>query len=174
MGNIKDIFGGEAFDAEAQDAPRSFEPIPAGSYRLEIQDAEVKATTAGNGQYLKVELAVIDGEYEGRRVFCNFNLQNPSAEAERIGREQFGALCRAAKKPKVSDANELLGLQFEARVKIRPARDGYNAQNEIDPATCKPLDGTPAAKTAAAPASRTATQSSGAKTPPWASKGKAA
>jgi hypothetical protein len=104
-------------------------------------------------------------------VFSNFNLQNQSAEAERIGREQFGALCRAIGKAKVSDANELIGGQFEARVKVRPASGQYSAQNEIDPATCKQLEGS---KPAPAAQKSPAQASGGGKAPPWADKSRAA
>jgi hypothetical protein len=167
MSDLTNIFGG-AFDAEAQDAPQSFEPFPVGTYAFEISDAEVKDTSSGTGKYLKTELTVIGPEYVGRKVFANFNLQNASAEAERIGREQFGALCRAIGKPKVGDANELIGGQFQAKVKIRPARDNYNAQNEIEPASCQPLTGAAASKPAAQPAARAAAPASSTKAPPWA------
>lgn len=161
MSNIGEIFGGE-FDANAQEAPASFDPFPVGVYTFTVASAAMKHTKDGTGQYVSCELTVTGPTHEGRKVFCNFNLQNRSAEAERIGQQQFGALCRAVGLSRIKDTDELIGTEFSAKVRIRPAKDGYAAQNEIQPETCAPLAGAPTAPPAPA--------TSAAKPAPWAKK----
>ena len=142
----------------------SYDPIPDGEYVLKALDAEEKATSAGTGSYIKVKFEVVKGEYTGRLIWQNFNINNPSEKAQRIGRQQMVAWATACGKPDADDTDKLLEKQFTAAVSIEKGTGGYSDSNRIKaflfnqeaaPAKAAPK---PAAKPApaAAPASKSA------------------
>lgn len=142
----------------------SYDPIPDGEYVLKALDAEEKATSAGTGSYIKVKFEVVKGEYTGRLIWQNFNINNPSEKAQRIGRQQMVAWATACGKPDADDTDKLLDKPFSAAVSIEKGTGGYSDSNRIKaflfnqeaaPAKAAPK---PAAKAApaAAPASKSA------------------
>ena len=142
----------------------SYDPIPDGEYVLKALDAEEKATSAGTGSYIKVKFEVVKGEYTGRLIWQNFNINNPSEKAQRIGRQQMVAWATACGKPDADDTDKLLDKPFSAAVSIEKGTGGYSDSNRIQaflfnqeaaPAKAAPK---PAAKPApaAAPASKSA------------------
>lgn len=142
----------------------SYDPIPDGEYVLKALDAEEKATSAGTGSYIKVKFEVVKGEYTGRLIWQNFNINNPSEKAQRIGRQQMVAWATACGKPDADDTDKLLDKPFSAAVSIEKGTGGYSDSNRIKaflfnqeaaPAKAAPK---PAAKPApaVAPASKSA------------------
>jgi hypothetical protein len=71
--------------------PAEYDPIPDGEYVLKALDAEEKETSRGDGSYIKAKFEVVKGEYAGRLLWQNFNINNPSEKAQRIGRQQLVA-----------------------------------------------------------------------------------
>ena len=142
----------------------SYDPIPDGEYVLKALDAEEKATSAGTGSYIKAKFEVVKGEFAGRLIWQNFNVNNPSEKAQRIGRQQMVAWATACGKPDADDTDKLLEKPFRAAVSIEKGTGGYSDSNRIKaflfnqeaaPAKAAPK---PAAKPApaAAPASKSA------------------
>jgi hypothetical protein len=142
----------------------SYDPIPEGEYVLKALDAEEKTTSAGTGSYIKAKFEVVKGEYTGRLIWQNFNINNPSEKAQRIGRQQLVAWAAACGKPDADDTDKLLEKPFTAAVSIEKGTGGYADSNRIKafmfnqeaaPAKAAPK---PAAKPApaAAPASKSA------------------
>lgn len=66
----------------------SFTPLKEGWYRAMIDGALLKPTQSG-GHRVAVQMTVLDTVGRGRKLFGSFNIQNPSAEAQRIGQGQF-------------------------------------------------------------------------------------
>jgi len=124
----------------------SFDPIPEGEYTLKATDAEEKQTKAGTGSYIATAFEVVKGQYAGRKVWLNFNINNPSEKAQKIGRQQLVSWATAAGKPDADDTDKLLGVPFSAAVGIEPARDGYAARNEIKAFLFTAVPGSPAPK----------------------------
>lgn len=149
----------------ADEMPKSensgFDPIPAGWYEANITSAELKATKAGSGQYIKVRYDITGPTHQGRVVFGNLNIRNPNPKAEEIGRQQLGELMRAIGLPKVTDTDELIGASIKIKVSVR-TQEGYDPTNDVKGfANIGKMPGnvTASAPTATAPA-RAA--------PPWA------
>lgn len=162
MAKLTDILGQE-FDSGAVDPQQSFDVLPAGMYSLEITDAEVKDTKAGNGKLMKITHDVIDPEeFAGRKVWANITLRNPNAQAEQIGAQQLSGLCRAAGIGVLQDSDELIGKIVRAKIGIKPASGQYAEQNVVK--AYETANAAPAAKPAA-PAKPAA-----AKTAPWQKK----
>lgn len=121
----------EGFNANDVDPGQSFEPLPRGKYAAIIVASEVKETKKGDGQYLSLRFKIVEGDYENRTIFANLNMVNPSADAQRIARQQFSAICHATGVLSPADTSELHGIPIMITVKIRPATDAFPASNDI-------------------------------------------
>ena len=69
---------GETFDATAVEPNKPLEPLPPGRDVVQIVNSEMRPTKDGMGQYLWLELDVLEGEYAGRKLFDRLNLVNSS------------------------------------------------------------------------------------------------
>ena len=148
----------------------NFEPLPEGWYNATITGAEVKATNAGNGKYISCKYTITGPTHQGRVVFGNLNIKNPSTKAEEIGRQQLGEIMRAIGLAKVQDTDQLIGGNLGIKLTVKT---GDYAGNEIR--GYRALGGaataavTPFKPAGAAPAAKSATPNKfGAS--PWAKK----
>ena|SRR3990167_7726404 len=131
-GDIASIVGGEAQATDPENARTGdFEPMPAGWYPFSIDKVEIRDTNAKTGKYLWLELTVIGERYANRKVFPKITLQNPNAKAVEIGMRDLGDLALACGLQALADTQQVIGKQVDARLKIRPAEKGYEAQNEV-------------------------------------------
>ena len=135
----------------------SYEPIPEGEYILKALEAEEKETNRGDGSYIKTKFEVVKGEYAGRLLWQNFNINNPNEKAQNIGRQQLVAWATACGKPDADDTDKLLEKPFKASVVIEPGKNGYKDSNKIK-AFLFNQDDAPARK--AAPAAKPAPKAS--------------
>lgn len=112
------------FNANEVEPSVGFEPLPAGKYQAIIVDSEMKATKAGNGQYLQLELEVIDGELKGRKVWDRLNLDNPNSQAVEIARATLSAICRSVKVMEPKDSIDLHNLPLTITVACKKLDSG--------------------------------------------------
>lgn len=87
-----------------------------GTYLVEVEDAEVRDTKSGSGQYIRVVFAEVDGR---RKYYNNYNVHNANPKTESIAREQFAALHHAMGLPKVDDTDELIGRRVKLVIGVR-------------------------------------------------------
>lgn len=164
------------FDATTVEPAQPFDVIPAGKYVCQITNSEMRPTKGGDGQYLWLELAILEGEFANRRLFDRLNIVNSNQQAVDIARRQLSALTGACGKTYIDDSEELHLIPITVTVRVRPAKGDYDASNEIR--GYEPLSGAaprpaPATRTAAAapttvaPAAQRA--AAGGATPPWRS-----
>ena len=142
----------------------SFEPLPAGWYTSTISQAELKATKAGNGQYIKLRYDITGPSHQGRVVFGNLNIKNANPKAEEIGRQQLGEIMRAIGLAKVTDTDQLIGGQISIKLDVKQD-EKYGASNEVR--GYKSVSGSAAPVAASSPASAPASTKAA---PPWAKK----
>ena len=64
-----DLTGFHALEIEPA---TSYEPLPSNWYKCVITDTEKKPTKAMTGSYLQLTIEVIEGEYQGRKVFDQY------------------------------------------------------------------------------------------------------
>lgn len=69
--------------------------IPKGDYPMVIIKMEEKATKAGTGKLLNVQLQITKGQFQNKTVFDRFNVVNPNPVAQNIGRQQLKAMLKA-------------------------------------------------------------------------------
>lgn len=136
---------------------RSYGVIPPGKYAAVINNTDIKATKAGDGQYLEIEFQIIDGDYAGRRVWERLNINNPNKKAEDIARERLAGLCQALGIATLTDSDQLIdgqvvmGLEIDRKEPDRNRVSGFYAMDAA-PATAPAKPAAPAP--AAAPAGR--------------------
>lgn len=142
----------------------NFEPLPAGWYTATINQAELKATKANNGQYIKLRYDITGPSHQGRVVFGNLNIKNANPKAEEIGRQQLGDIMRAIGLAKVTDTDQLIGGQIGIKLEVKQDEQ-YGPSNEVK--GFKSLSGS-AAPAAAMPSA--SAPAAGKTAPPWAKK----
>ena len=107
-----------------------FAPIPAGDYEAVIVGSEMKDTKEGGGKYLKLELQVLSGPYQNRKLFTNLNLVNKNEQAVQIAKGTLSAICRAVGVLTPKESSELHNKPMIVTVKIRKGDGEYDDQNE--------------------------------------------
>ena len=153
---------------EPASAPQERQPLPDGTYKAVITDSEMRATKAGTGHYLNFTWEITSGEHRGRKVWANYNVDNPNEKAVEIAKRDLASVCTAMGKNGFEDSQDLHFHEIEVLVKIREASNGYAASNEIKgysaPAGAAPpppaAPVAPAAEAAPAPLEEKTT-------PPW-------
>lgn len=122
--------GETGFDARAVEPNEGFDIMPAGEYDAAIVASEVKQTTNGDGKYLKLELQILNGQYQNRKVWDNLNIWNPNAQAVQIAKGTLSAICRAVNVLTPNDSAELHNKPL--RVKLAVKKDAeYGDRNVI-------------------------------------------
>lgn len=129
---------GGTFDANNVEPSAPRELLPPGDYVVQIVESEMADTKGGNGQMLKLTMDIIDGPYQGRKLWDNLNLVNPSTQAVEIAQRTLSAICHATGQLTVSDSEQLHFKPMIATVKTKPPghreKDGYvheNGKNEV-------------------------------------------
>jgi len=120
-----------AYTADYQDAEEmSFDPVPIGKYAVVIEESDYLDAKSGNGRYLKLVYQIIDGEYKGKKLFNNLNLENNNQQAVQIARRSLNAICQAVDVQDIEDSAELHNIPLMVEVGIKNNAD-YGPQNVI-------------------------------------------
>lgn len=119
------------FDATTIEPAGTYEPLPPGRYSAHIIQSEMRVTKDGQGQYLWLEIEVLEGDCQGRRLYERLNLINANEKAVEIARRALSSICHAVGKMQVSDSEELHFIMFYVDVKVQPPKDGYGASNTM-------------------------------------------
>ncbi len=168
------------FDA-SQVAPKSsFAPIPAGVYLAHITESDVVPLKSGNGMALKMTFEILDGQFKGRKIWENLNIQHTNPDTQKYAQSDLSAICHATGNIKLNETSALHFKPVKIKVTIRPASGGYDEGNAIkgyESATgAKPaVFSAPAAPAANAPAApgvapAAAPAAPAANVPAWARK----
>ena len=117
------------FNAGDYDPADDFAPLPAGEYVVMITEGAVDYTSKG-GQMVKLTYTVMDGEFQGRKLWSNHNIVNNSPKAEEIARKEISRIAHAIGQPKLSDTDQLLNQVVRVTAIVKQDV-GYNPKNEI-------------------------------------------
>jgi hypothetical protein len=125
MGNLA------GFNANNHEPSSGFELIPPGDYEACIVASELKPTKKGDGKVLEIQVSIINGPCQNRKLFDRLNINNPSEECQRIGRGTLSAICRAVGKLEPNDSSELHMLALRITVGTRKREDTGDIVNVI-------------------------------------------
>ena len=119
------------FDANTVEPNDSFDPLPNGDYLCIITASEMKPTKAGDGAFLELELQVLDGPHQGRKLWDRLNLNNANETAVRIARGALSSICRAVGIPQPQDSCELHDLPLLVKVACKKRDDNDELANVV-------------------------------------------
>ena len=151
------------FDAQTVEPNDSFDPISNGDYLCIITTSEMKPTKAGDGAYLELELQVIEGPYQGRKLWDRLNLNNANETTVKIAKGTLSAICRAVGVLQPTDSCELHDLPLVAKVACKKRDDTEELTNVIK--SYKKRDAVET--TSVAPSQAPVTTAAASSTPPW-------
>ena len=84
---------GSTFDATGIEPTQTLEVLPPGKYPAQIVNSDLRLTKDGMGQYLFLEIDVLEGPYQGRKLFDRLNLVNANPQAVEIAQRTLSAIC---------------------------------------------------------------------------------
>ena len=117
------------FNIDLSDVSESGLP-PAGNYTAVVEDAVIKDTKAGTGQYLNVRWKIVGGDHAGSSFFSMYNFKNPNPKAEQIGKGQLKTIMRlAGKDPTKVNPSLLQGCRVGVTIAIE--NDDYGDKVKI-------------------------------------------
>jgi len=126
------------YNADEVEPAGSFDPLPAGEYTVVIEDTDEKDNKAGTGSYLKVVYNVVEGEYQGRKLFENLNLHFDDVEenekhatAVKIANGKLRSICFAVGNHVPQDTEELHNIPFIVIVGLKKGNDDYPEPQNI-------------------------------------------
>ena len=102
------------------------ETLPDDDYVAVIDSSEEKRTKAGTGSYLELRFEVIEGPFNGRKLWSRLNLKNPSDKAVEIAEAELAAICKAVgiETPNVSEDLHDKPLMIKVRSEERADKPG--------------------------------------------------
>ena len=109
-----------SFDATSVEPTTAYELLPAGKYRAQIVESEMRVTRNGMGQFLWLMLDILDGEQKGRKIFDQLNLVNPNPTTVEIAQRTLSAICHATGQLQVADSEQLHFRPMLVSVKFEP------------------------------------------------------
>ena len=166
---------GSTFDATGVEPAQSLEVLPPGKYPVQIVKSDIRLTKDGMGQYLFLEIDVLEGPYQGRKLFDRLNLVNANPQTVEIAQRTLSAICHATGRLQVQDSEELHLIPLIAVVQVQPPKNGYGESNKV---RYQPLERAPqvaapqpqrttAPQPAATPAPQPRPAASGFTSAPW-------
>lgn len=114
---------GGTFDANQVEPNAPYEVIPEGEYRIQITNSSMENTKDNTGQYLKLELEIMEGQQAGRKLFDRLNLVNRNQQAMEIAQRTLSAICHAVGVLTVNDSEQLHMRPMLAKVKVVDRKD---------------------------------------------------
>lgn len=151
------------------------ENIPAGFYQAIVVESGGKSDNPntcpdglvtsknGKGRYLPMTFEVIEGDFKGRQIFKNFNLENVNTQAVNIARSEIKSLLLAigwdfSTKPSgPDDTSEIHMIPLTIQVVIRVDKNTGDERNEIKKFMPRAAPGSAPMQRSSAPVSPAAT-----------------
>ena len=123
------------FNPEAE-AAADFSAIPSGEYLAHVVDSDMKPTKKNDGEYLELVHEILDGEFKGRRIWANLNLDNPNAQAVEIANRQMASIREATGVLNPTDSQQLHYKPMVIRVDFTPSgttqKNGYTTNKDTN------------------------------------------
>ncbi len=112
---------GMTFDSSTVEVRNDFSPLPPGPQNLMITSSELKQTSKG-GEMIVLEIDVVDGEHQGRKLFERLNIKNDNQKAVDIAFRTLAEIVKAVGKTTIKDTEELHNKRFVGVLSVEPAK----------------------------------------------------
>ena len=120
--------------------PDEFSPIPEGNYNVIVSKTEYTTKESGR-ESIDLSLKVLDGPYANRYLNLSIVMALPPGEDEEankrketclnISQKTLHQLLSLSGLSAIEDTDELLNRTFTVKVGSTPAKDGYDARNDV-------------------------------------------
>lgn len=97
------------------------ENIPAGNYRVNIQEITEKTSKGGN-LYLSFKFRILEGTETGKLLFDTINLYHPKEIVKIIAKKKLDGIAYALGLQKITHTQELLNRPMQVRVKEKEGK----------------------------------------------------
>ena len=104
--------------------------LPPNSYICTITKTDMLPTREGNGRYILIIFKVESGEYKGRKIFQNFNIENKNEQAVEISKRNLSQLCNALGIESFSDTDDLLNKEVIVKIGLNNKLFGFKKLEE--------------------------------------------
>lgn len=132
------------------------EPVPAGRYSAMITDSTIKATKAGDGQYIELVWEIIGGPHNARRWWQMYQVENKNPKAVQMAQADLSAICKAMGREGFDMTEDLHNHEIVVDLEIE-TQAGWSDKNRVPflgyhAASAAPVAPAPAAPAPSAPA----------------------
>ena len=122
-----------------------FTPIPAGRYRVFIDQVSIVELKNYAGKGARVQFKVMDGAFQKRLLSSLYSIYHTEPEKQKMARQMFARLCRAAcGTPIIRDTDELVGHQLIAEVEVNGDYNNVKKVYPVEGSSEKPRPESPA------------------------------
>lgn len=142
---------GFTFNAAAVEPTAPMGAVPAGTYNVMVEKAELipVKSDASQSQY-ELEFVIIDGQYKGRKGWMYLNIHNPDEQKRAMAQGDLSAICRAVNVIQLNDMTQLCGRPLTCDFKLVKGTEQYpDDKNKLR--NFKPYAGSAGAPVATAP-----------------------
>lgn len=122
---------GTSFDATGVEPLTPLEVLPAGRYAAQIVASEMRVTRNGDGQFLWLMLDILEGPYQGRKLFDQLNLVNQNPTTVEMAQRTLSSICHATGQLQVTDSDQLHLVPMTVSVTVEPPKNGYGEKNRL-------------------------------------------
>lgn len=125
------------FDATQVAPSEPRESLPPGNYEVMIVASKQVDTKAGTGWYIELEMDVIAGQFQGRKVWDRLNLVNPNQQAVEIAQRTLSSICHAVGVLQPQDTEQLHHKPMMLTMKAKADKQNPG-QMRVEPAGYAP------------------------------------
>ncbi len=154
-------FGGQqktASELASEASSGNFDVMPAHKNQLIIESLEVKKNDSTGTINLSVVMQIVGEQYNGRKIWNNYNLVKKDQSLNDISQYQLGALALSVGYPEDQvlksplELESYVNIPFQGDVKIKKGSGSYGDSNEVaNPKAIGVAAPTPKAQQQAAP-----------------------
>jgi len=109
----------------------SGEMLPVGNYLCSITSAVEKNNSAGTGSMLSLEYVILEGDYAGRTIYDNLNLNHPNQKTVNIARASLKKLLEAIGSPMAQNPAEILGADVGIKIVHRKDKQSGELRQNV-------------------------------------------
>ncbi|MBT7445843.1 MAG: DUF669 domain-containing protein [Methylococcales bacterium] len=124
MSDLAFAFGNKPFDVMQVKPATGFMPVPTGNYTSMVRISKVASAKSGRGRYLSLEIEIVEGNFQGRRVWENLNLNHTNPETVEIAQRKLSQICRAMGVLSLDESAQLYNVPFQLSIQ-------YDYQNQV-------------------------------------------
>ena len=117
-------------DSTKHETRGNFSLLPDGWYAAEIEESELRPAKSG-GNYLSLRFVISEGNYKNRKLFENLNIEHDNEVVVEIAMGTLATIIQSCGLTKIEDTDQLHGKPMMIKVGTEPAKDGYDARNNI-------------------------------------------